>query len=972
MKKEMLINCLQTEEIRIAILEDGVLEELYVERASHESYVGNIYKGRVVNIEPSIQAAFVDFGVGRNGFLHVSDVEPAYYQDMEQQHDNRRGGGRDDRGGRGGRDDRGGRGGRDDRSGRGGRDDRGGRPRPPQRAYGDNDAPQRDFRQPPAEPTLVDENAQTHSEAPLAPVVHESAPSAPPAHDGPDIIVEQIYDDEDSFYQAPVEAVAEMRDPPSLEEAWPTPTAPRDDVSDEIPAPMGAEAPPVEANQNSDSPSNDLPPTEAANDEPTELELPADEKEEGEEGKAKRKGARPAKGRTARPKKPRKRSAKDEPEADVGEEPKPRPMESSERRTDEHEPSLGPIEPRPAPFHHEDLRDEDLSFSMAPSAPRAEPRPEPRAMVEPVEEIIVEEEEFVQPEEAADELEESNAAPMEPAIAKIEIDESLEELVEEEKEMEAEDDDDDDEGHERETEEARGGEAEEDFGAIDEYPSRDEGRGEPQGDRGRSDDRRGGDRRPDGRGGDRGGRGSDRGGRGGDRGGRGGDRRPGGRDAGRRPGGRPGMGRPKPHIEDIFKRGQEVLVQVIKEGIGTKGPTLSTYISIAGRYLVLMPGLNRIGVSRKIEDDETRRRLREIMNELKPPRGLGFIIRTAGQDRNRQELQSDLAYLSRLWQVVAARIKKQKSPTEIYKESDMVTRTIRDIFTSDIGTIWVDERGAYEAAKEFMEAVMPRYADRIKFYDASVPMFHKYGIESEIARIQMRHVPLPHGGSIVIDQTEALVAIDVNSGNFRANNQNAEETAYQMNLHAAKEIARQLRLRDLGGVIVNDFIDMRDERHRRGVEKALNDAIRRDRARTKILHISQFGIIEMTRQRIRPSLKRSAFQDCPHCKGIGHVKTGESVSIEIMRMLQLAVNREHITSIDIRVHDDVAKYLLNRKRKEIVALEEHGHKEVSITPAGVGVSPEFLEFVCHDNNGNEVKFGVTEEAPPRPPRRRGH
>jgi ribonuclease E len=384
-----------------------------------------------------------------------------------------------------------------------------------------------------------------------------------------------------------------------------------------------------------------------------------------------------------------------------------------------------------------------------------------------------------------------------------------------------------------------------------------------------------------------------------------------------------------------------------------------------------MPGLNRIGVSRKIEDDDVRRRLREIMNELRPPRGIGFIIRTAGQDRNREELQSDLAYLSRLWQVVAHRIQRQKSPTEIYKESDMVTRTIRDIFTEDIDTIWVDERGAYEAAKEFMEAVMPRFADRIKFYDGAVPMFHKYGIETEIARIQERKVPLPYGGSIVIDQAEALVAIDVNSGNFRADNNNAEETAYQMNLHAAKEIARQLRLRDLGGVVVNDFIDMREERHRRGVEKALRDAVRRDRARTKILRISQFGLIEMTRQRIRPSLKRSAFQECTHCKGTGHVKTGESVSIEVMRMLQLAVNRPIINRIDIRVHDEVAKHLLNRKRKEIVALEDHGNKQVSITSAGAAVSPEFLEFLCYDTNGNEVKFTLTDEPPPRPPQRRG-
>jgi ribonuclease E len=423
--------------------------------------------------------------------------------------------------------------------------------------------------------------------------------------------------------------------------------------------------------------------------------------------------------------------------------------------------------------------------------------------------------------------------------------------------------------------------------------------------------------------------------------------------------GRSPFGRPKPLIQDIFRRGQEVLVQVIKEGIGTKGPTLSTYISIAGRYLVLMPGLNRIGVSRKIADDEQRRRLREILHELQPPRGLGFIIRTAGLDKNKKELQRDLAYLSRLWQVVVRRIRKIKSPAEIYQESDMITRTIRDTFTSEIDTIWVDEPAAFEHAQEFLQIVMPRYANRINLYSGPEPMFHKYGIENEIVRIQQRHVPLPNGGSIVIDQTEALVAIDVNSGNFRADN-SAEETAYQMNLLAAKEIARQLRLRDLGGVIVNDFIDMRDEKHRRGVERALREAVKRDRARTKILKISPFGIIEMTRQRIRPSLKRSVYQDCPHCEGTGQVKTCESMSIDVMRMLQLAAHREGIHRVQIRVAEDVANYLLNKKRKEITRLEESGTIQVNIAGAA-GVAPETLEFVCFDNNNNEVKFLPQEE-----------
>src|SRR5205823_2445615 len=390
-----------------------------------------------------------------------------------------------------------------------------------------------------------------------------------------------------------------------------------------------------------------------------------------------------------------------------------------------------------------------------------------------------------------------------------------------------------------------------------------------------------------------------------------------------------------------------------------KGPTLSTYISIAGRYLVLMPGLKRIGVSRKIADDEQRRRLKDIMNELNPPEGVGFIIRTAGVDRNKKELQNDLAYLLRIWEVVSRRVKKQKAPSPVYQESDIITRTIRDTFTSDIDTIWVDQPEAFAHAQEFLQGVMPRYASRLKLYTSSEPLFHKYKIEEEIARIQQRKVPLLHGGSIVIEQTEALVAIDVNSGSFRADN-NAEETAYRMNLQAAKEIARQLRLRDLGGVIVNDFIDMRDERHRRGVERALREAMERDRARTKILRISQFGLIEMTRQRIRPSLKRSVYQDCPHCGGTGHVKTCESMSIEVMRLLQLAAHRENIHRIDIRVAEEVANYLLNRKRKEICVLEESGKIQVQVTGV-TGAPPETLDFVCSDPNNNEVKFLQNEE-----------
>ena len=268
----------------------------------------------------------------------------------------------------------------------------------------------------------------------------------------------------------------------------------------------------------------------------------------------------------------------------------------------------------------------------------------------------------------------------------------------------------------------------------------------------------------------------------------------------------------------------------------------------------------------------------------------------------------------------------------------MIIRTIRDIFTSEIDTIWIDEPAAFERAQDFLRVVMPRFVNRLKLYDEKVPLFHKYGIEEEIAKIQRRHVPLPEGGSIVIDQTEALVAIDVNSGNFRVED-DAERTAYEMNLRAAREIARQLRLRDLGGVIVNDFIDMREERHRRGVERALRDAIKRDRARTKVLRMSAFGLIEMTRQRIRPSLKRSIYQDCPQCSGAGVVKTAESMAIDVMRLLALATHRDEIRRIAIAVNPSVATYLNNRKRKEIARMEPECNMTIQIGVGGRRARP---------------------------------
>jgi ribonuclease E len=340
------------------------------------------------------------------------------------------------------------------------------------------------------------------------------------------------------------------------------------------------------------------------------------------------------------------------------------------------------------------------------------------------------------------------------------------------------------------------------------------------------------------------------------------------------------------------------------------------------------------------------------MLELSPPKGLGFIVRTAGQERTKRELSRDLAYLLRLWKVIVRRIKKYSAPVDIYEESDMIIRTIRDILTTDVDAIYVDSQGAFDRAKEFLQLVMPRHVNRLHLYAGREPLFHKYGLDQEIARIHQREVPLKDGGSIVVDTTEALVAIDVNTGNFRTDD-SAEETAYRLNMVAAREIARQLRLRDLGGVIVNDFIDMRKEKHRRDVERTLRDAVKRDRARTKILRTSPFGLIEMTRQRVRPSLKRSAFHECPCCSGRGVVKTAESMAIEVIRLLMVASQHPRVSRASVHVSADVAAYLNNKKRKELSSLEETGHVTVQILGTE-GAFPEHLVIQFQDASGRDV------------------
>ena len=412
--------------------------------------------------------------------------------------------------------------------------------------------------------------------------------------------------------------------------------------------------------------------------------------------------------------------------------------------------------------------------------------------------------------------------------------------------------------------------------------------------------------------------------------------------------------RERPPIQDCLRNGRELVVQVTKEGLKTKGATLSTYLALPGKYLVMMPWMRKHGVSHKIEDEDERKRLRQILDDSKPPKGQGFIIRTAGQGCSRRDIQNDLRYLGRLWRTIEKRIETEKTPGELYQESDLVIRAMRDVFNSKISNIICDSENVVRKIREFFSIAAPRLKRRVTYYDSKVPLFHKYRIEDEIAKVQSRRVELKSGGSIVIEQTEALVSIDVNSGRYRKQ-KSAEQTAYESNIEAAAEIARQLRLRDLGGLIICDFIDMRSARHRKAVEKVFRTAVKTDRARSRILGISRFGVVEMTRQRMRPSLQSATYLACRHCGGTGFVKSHESLAIEIIRLLNLSASKEQIKRIELFVSPEVADYLQNTKRTAIAQVEQLNNKRVVIHSAS-NYAGEKHDLVCYNQRGSVVKL----------------
>jgi len=387
----------------------------------------------------------------------------------------------------------------------------------------------------------------------------------------------------------------------------------------------------------------------------------------------------------------------------------------------------------------------------------------------------------------------------------------------------------------------------------------------------------------------------------------------------------------KRNINELLREGQEVIVQVEKEERGNKGAALTTFLSLAGRYLVLMPNNPRAGgVSRRIEGQD-RSELREAMSSLEIPEGMGLIVRTAGVGKIAEELQWDLDYLLQLWQAIEQSAAERKAPFLIYQESNVIIRSIRDHLRADIGEIVVDQPDVHEQARQFIEQVMPKYLRKLRLYEDEVPLFSRYQIESQIESAFRRELRLPSGGAIVIDHTEALTSVDINSARA-TKGADIEETALNTNLEAAEEIARQLRLRDLGGLFVIDFIDMTPSRNQREVENRLKEAMKEDRARVQIGRISRFGLLEMSRQRLRPSLGESAHQVCPRCDGHGYVRSVDSLALSILRILEEEALKENTGRVTAQLPVEVATYLLNEKRQMIADVEKRHEVSIVLIP----------------------------------------
>jgi ribonuclease E len=412
--------------------------------------------------------------------------------------------------------------------------------------------------------------------------------------------------------------------------------------------------------------------------------------------------------------------------------------------------------------------------------------------------------------------------------------------------------------------------------------------------------------------------------------------------------------RERPAIQDCVRKGQEITVQVIKQGIGTKGPTLTSYLSVPGRLLVMMPDMDKVGVSRKVDDEQQRREMRKILDSLDLPEGFGFILRTAGFDRSRTELQRDAAYLQRLWQAMAKRIDSVGAPAELYTESDILLRTVREMVDETVSHIVVDNEAAWQRVTAFLEVVFAKDAPKVLFYDKPAPIFSAFDLDRQIDSIHSREVPLPSGGALVIDQTEALVAIDVNSGKSRSA-RDSETNAYNTNKEAVDEICRQLRLRDLGGLVVCDLIDMRMPRHRRDIEARILEHLKKDRAKTTVAPISPFGMIELTRQRMRPSLRKAHYMDCPHCAGSGEVRLPDSTAADGLRQIQLLLSYPQIHRVEMVCGVRVASVILSTRRQQLVEIERDSGKRIDVR-ISEAIAGDRVDLYAYDDRGADIEI----------------
>ena len=410
-------------------------------------------------------------------------------------------------------------------------------------------------------------------------------------------------------------------------------------------------------------------------------------------------------------------------------------------------------------------------------------------------------------------------------------------------------------------------------------------------------------------------------------------------------------------IQEVITRKQILLVQVVKEERGNKGAALTTYLSLAGRYCVLMPNSNRGGgVSRKITNVADRKRLKSVVSDLDIPKGMAVIVRTAGSKRTKTEIKRDYAYLSKLWNEIREKTLQSEAPTLIHEEGSLVKRAIRDIYTNDIDEVLIEGEDSYKVAKSHMKMLIPSHAKRVSKYYGSEHLFQKYGVEPQLDTIHQGEVTLKSGGYLVINQTEALVAIDVNSGKA-TRERNIEETALKTNLEAAEEVSRQLKLRDLSGLIVIDFIDMEENRNKSAIERKLKDSLRYDRARIQVGSISHFGLLEMSRQRLRPSLAESVSQTCPHCAGTGRIRSINSSALKILRVVEEEAGANPGQDMTIYVHPDVALYILNQKRASLASIEAQFNIAALIEADATLIPPDFRlgnenrELASRENTG---------------------